>query len=741
MKTHLHRLEGCAPTPLAWYLKALGILRILGEQIDPSVRGFWEDECFWIRSVLNGQELEKFFLETYQPTPLIAPWNGGSGFYPKDNREGIDAIAQSQAPRFSGYRHAISIGQKLVDGASERPEKEAKERLLQTCRREWRGPLAAWFEAAVVLLGEGNAQYPALLGTGGNDGRLDFTNNFMQRVADVFDCQDPTGAARASSTVSLRTALWGTPSPSLEGKRAVGQFFPGATGGANGTTGFSSESLSSAWDFILMLEGAVLFGASAIRRLDSHGPVQAAAPFAVRAGAAGYGTAAPSEEGVRGEQWMPLWDRAATLKEVRHLIAEGRLALPGTRIRRPTDVARAIARLGVSRGVSAFQRFGYIERNGQANLATPLGRWEVVFRPEVQLIDDIAGWVERARSALGDKPPGRLRAALSQVDEALLACTRHSRAAMFWQDLLIALGALESAFVASPRLTADRDIRPLGLRSDWLAIANDNSPEFRLAVAFATQVPQQGTSVRRNFLPLDDSGQRFDASENTLRVGPDQVCGGRDLEKDAIALVKRHLLRPKGRKTSASAAPRTDDENPTHFPLVARESYEAGLGDIAAFLGRETDDAKILGLSRGLMAVRIEPNHRGTSAPGHEAVPAVYALLRVVHAPWQSLEFDLPEGEHANVEIRLDPSVFARLAAEDVSGAADIALRRLRATSLRPKLACATGDPAFARRLAASLAFPISKGAMVRLLNLVNHPASFPKTILETEEESQCPSI
>ena len=36
MTLHLHHLTGCAPAPLANYLKALGILRPVAEQADPT---------------------------------------------------------------------------------------------------------------------------------------------------------------------------------------------------------------------------------------------------------------------------------------------------------------------------------------------------------------------------------------------------------------------------------------------------------------------------------------------------------------------------------------------------------------------------------------------------------------------------------------------------------------------------------------------------------------------------------
>jgi len=46
MTLHLHHLTGCSPTPLANYLKALGILRLVAEQSDASARGWWQDEHF-----------------------------------------------------------------------------------------------------------------------------------------------------------------------------------------------------------------------------------------------------------------------------------------------------------------------------------------------------------------------------------------------------------------------------------------------------------------------------------------------------------------------------------------------------------------------------------------------------------------------------------------------------------------------------------------------------------------------
>ena len=66
-------LKGCSPAPLANYLKALGILRLVGEQADKQARGWWEGEYFYLLTRLSKEELEAFFLERYEPTPLLSP--------------------------------------------------------------------------------------------------------------------------------------------------------------------------------------------------------------------------------------------------------------------------------------------------------------------------------------------------------------------------------------------------------------------------------------------------------------------------------------------------------------------------------------------------------------------------------------------------------------------------------------------------------------------------------------------
>jgi CRISPR-associated protein Csx17 len=100
-------LEGCSPEPLASYLKALAVLRLVAEQKEPTAKGWWENDLFHLESRLDKDSLMEFFLQEYCPTPIVAPWNGGSGFYEGDVVAGREAIQSSTSGRFTRYRETI----------------------------------------------------------------------------------------------------------------------------------------------------------------------------------------------------------------------------------------------------------------------------------------------------------------------------------------------------------------------------------------------------------------------------------------------------------------------------------------------------------------------------------------------------------------------------------------------------------------------------------------------------------
>ena len=92
-------LKGCAPEPLIHYLKALGVFRLVAEQLDSQVRGAWRGDVFVLETAKPADELVTFFLGEYRPTPIIAPWNAGSGFHTREKEPDVtEPFAKKKSP-------------------------------------------------------------------------------------------------------------------------------------------------------------------------------------------------------------------------------------------------------------------------------------------------------------------------------------------------------------------------------------------------------------------------------------------------------------------------------------------------------------------------------------------------------------------------------------------------------------------------------------------------------------------
>ncbi|MYF19788.1 MAG: type I-U CRISPR-associated protein Csx17 [Synechococcus sp. SB0677_bin_5] len=747
---HIHYLDGCSPTPLAHYLKALGILRLVAEQADPEARGWWNGDRFCLATTLGAKEIESFFLHDYQPTPLVSPWNKGAGFFNKKD-PGLSPVQESKGDRFAAFRSGISASRKQLNEISradqkvrdikkkakmpemsaaernriknsedyksqlreaEKEFKQLKSRLIADLQLRWRGQHREWMDAAMVLGDDGGPKFPALLGTGGNDGRFDFTNNFMKRLGEVFDLNSDEGKPQPAALAWVRGILWNIPVPGNISGQPVGQYLPGMAGGANNANGPDADSLVNPLDFIIMLEGTIAFRSSASRRFESLESSRAATPFVVNACGAAYPSASTDDEGARGEQWMPLWSQPSTYKELRRLLAEGRAQISSKAVREPLDLARAVKRLGVARGIKSFQRYGYIERNGQSNLAVPLGRFNVADQTSEHMacIDDLDLWLRHLRREARDKnAPARLRQVEKSLVDALFTVTaEHSQDPDCWQGVLSQLAEIEAIM----RQGTGHEAQPVPpLRPEWVAASNDGSPEFRLALAFALQGGGRGKSgipvdpIRRHWLPLDQKQRRFATSGNGLDMQPEVVMHGRRGLDDTIALVQRRLVE-------------ASQHGGRHLPLDAARQASASIADLTALLTGGVDLDRTLALARVLMAL----DHRAWAAwskkytmeqPHDSEWPDdPWLAIRLCTLPWP-----LRVKSGFELDIGADPVLVRRLATGDATTAFVIASRRLRAAGVRCTIRSGAAPPETARLWAAALAFPITKTTAKRFLS------------------------
>ena len=716
-------LSGCSPVPLAHYLKALAILRIVAESSRECAEttAAWSADQLILNSRFDADALVGFFLNDYRPTAVLAPWNGGSGFFPKDNDDALSGIEKGEAKRLESYRSGIAAARCELArlDLKAKPDGDTKGLLLQSCRNSFPEDVLGWLDA-VFVLGQDGAKFPPLLGTGGNDGRLEFTNNFMQRITEVMD--PATGAPTADSERWLRAALFGTPAPGLAAKAPIGQFFPGAAGGANGTSGFDAPSAVNPWDFILMIEGALLFAAASVRRLESVDGGLFIYPFCVRQAGVGYASAAGSDEkDARCEMWMPLWNTPTTLPELRAIFSEGRAQVRGRAARSGVDFAQAAVTLGVDRGIAAFQRYGFQVRNGLSYFATPLERVIVRRNARADLLADVEHWHDRLRQKAGptqDAPASAARA-LNILERRIVELCREDSTASS-QAVIAALGNAERALAKSYKWTTESAyLRPLhGLKPQWLTDADDGSTEFRLAASLAGMSAWLGKETlyfRQHLEPLEMGANKERSWASWDKTPSNDVAWhDGDLAGALNAILARRLIRVE--KSGARGWP-------DFSPCVAK------LADITAFIEGRTNDALLADLIWGLSLIdwqavshqqheaRISERERVSDTAEHisnrsrddeqHAIPsAFYALLRLC--------FRAAQGDDG---IPLHPAILNRAMSGNGTAASELASRRLRASGKAPLVASLPVRGDIARRTAAAMLFPISN----RDLQLLEH--------------------
>ena len=782
-------LQGCSPTPLASYLKALGVLRLLssgansvtGEPADPQVRGWWEGERFHLRTSLGREDVARFFLHDYAPSPVIAPWNGGSGFYDNDNKDGFRPLnSQSVAKRFGHFSMALACASATLKimGLHERPVGDKKAQLVAALRAHLPVPALPWLDAALVLSGDG-LRFPQLLGTGGNDGRLDFTNNLMRRLVSekkpfgLFDAS--SGAPSPASGGLLESSLFGAPIHALTGA-AVGQFSPGGAGGPNASTGYEGGPTVNPWDYVFMLEGASTFASAATRRYQSNAISRASFPFTVAPSGSGWGGVEATDEADAraAEFWGPLWSRPSRFCEVAALFGEGRAVMNGRTASDGLEFARALASLGVSRGFSEFQRYGFFKRAGKNHYAAALGRRVAAPSAGAELVADLdhGGWLKRVRRfGRQDNQPAAVRNAVKSLEDSLFELLTPDCPHRSVNAALEAIGRL-GAWLRNSAKGRDAVTPPPLLGRQWLLRADDGTPEYRIAAALAglglakpsqredsesaeTSTTRRAPPMAAHFAPLTKgAGAGFEGA--TFFSGPwlrkrrswasdtsppTVVWGHGGLVANMIAVLERRLVEMSIRGLADK-------------PL-AGASY-AQLPDVAAFLSDGFDDARCSGLLAGM--VWAQPtwlrSRKADANTGRTPLPFAYAALKPIFSPDEALV--RVKAIPREVSIPIPSRLVGQLRAggrertgRAIDGAVQSALARARSSGIASPydpLQSSGGASALRSgrigvgvrpdRLAAAMLIPVSDDGLASLLRRA-YPGAIPEGSIHPTKEMQ----
>lgn len=725
-------LNGLRPDILAGYLGALGIFRAVARQLDDGATLRWDadasDRPILSSEVLgDGQALLDWVGSSYHPSPIASPWNSGAGFFGSSRavpcqdgskRDGVHLVLATTDPRLETYRAALEAMEQARLAAEYEGQPDRKVDLLRQLRRTLPDPALPWLDAAAIVE-DRQSRFPSLLGSGGNDGRLDLGNNFMIRLCSLLPLHGNiikrAKDAGAWSRALLGACLLDTPADGLE-EDSAGQFAPASRAAPNGSSGSSSfvaKKQSNPWAFVWALEGCLWFGGSATRRLSSHARARLAVPFQAEPIDAGYGSAALRER-KRDELWLPLWTVAARRRELTALFGEARAQVGRRRARTGLDYARAAASLGSLRGLDAFRRFSVLERAGQSNIAVCLGRFPITQSKRIDLLRGLDAWIEGYQRLAANKyAPPRFASAARSLEERVFELARRDDERQLL-NVLAALGNMQRELAKRPDLvhgeTALHRLRPLELRgSGWLTQLSGSIPEVRLALAFSWLEDRTPFSPPRQYVSADWG--RPDATAPSAASGPRLGLAALLAE-----VLRRRLLQWEQRPATEAEV----QAGRLRHPTGGRTSV-AQISDLEVLQTGELDEPLTLDLLWAFSHARPEALRRqelpapDTSGASARVPGAWFALLRTALSP-----LPLVRGDDAPRLPRPDPALVEALLAGQPQLALQVAARRLRGAGLRPRPGVAEQGPAWnhatCERVAGALLLPLPPAELGKLV-------------------------
>ena len=613
-----HVLEGCKPIPISNYLKSLGLLRIISEQTDPGITGYWKHEKFIIETHMKKEEIVEFILKKYSPTPILIPWS-----YKKYQKTIKKLEKVTSDKRFAMYEKLVSEIKSVINEFKEvQTEDSSKEKelaviikkqknlFLKLCRNMLSDEIILWLDA-VFVLSENDAKYASILGSGGNDGNYDMAENF---VAKIIVLLSNNKKENIESEKWLRDALFDD-DHALQSGSVIGHNPDGDGDTApNAGMGFTGKSLSNPWDYVLMMEGTLLFAGNMTKRHTTN-TGKAAFPFSTNISNVGYATAS-NEEDDRGEIWTPIWNNPTTYTELSHIFREGRVQLGRRQAETGAEFARAVIGLGIERGINEFNRYCVMKRKGDAHLYNHAGRVLVADDSKVDLLDEIDWWYREVLEKSKKKDAAEsLKRLVKNHDMAVLNYCKYRKESDML-EILISVGRIHRRVSRYEKLkTLQR------LSAEWIEKCYDGSSEFRLATSLASIQSSDIGSIRENLENIKQENGQWKNDQDFLSY----VWNEND---DLVSNMNRVLIR-----RAIDGKIKALDEIPIRGNIPAR------ISDIIEFLNGTTDMKKIGNLLLPLSIIDLPLNvkypWKNARHPdlSEMALPQAYMIMKLIYPP------------------------------------------------------------------------------------------------------------
>ncbi|MFZ9752446.1 MAG: type I-G CRISPR-associated protein Cas8g1/Csx17 [Cyanobium sp.] len=358
-------------SPLSSYLAAIGLLRIVGEQLDPGARGFWRSGRFHLETDASLERIAEFLSREYKPSPCITPWNKDSGFPVGTPAKEFRAL---KGPRFEEISRIVDSAAALIPRftTANSNEDKVKARLLEALDRAGDSDAwSAWLGTCAVTFhnqkGELAVRFPALLGgTGGAFGRADFGLKFvkaLQVVQPEHFIAAILGSDQRDLMIKAGDSLIYDPASRCDSQQGYGI--------ATQDTQQSRDGKANPATLILLAEGITLFEGYAMTTAPdgdaSDGSQHAAFTLAVAHNSSGHPSSSWLEnDGNQSEElWCPLWDEPCHYSDVRDALRRIALLPLPRQLRTGTDLALFASCLGRRLNLSGFARYCFPARIGQ----------------------------------------------------------------------------------------------------------------------------------------------------------------------------------------------------------------------------------------------------------------------------------------------------------------------------------------------------------------------------------------
>ncbi len=487
-------------SPLSSYLSALGLLRVVNDQLDANACGYWAEGGFRLETNTSREALVQFFAACYRPSPCITPWNkpkgGGGGFL---EGEVPSAIAALDGERFEELRRVAAVAARVMPEYVRGGSVKGEEKIRAFTRLSGEADsdaFAAWLKVCAVPTtdskGKPIVRYPALLG--GTAGFLgaDFGEQFVKSLA-IAKAEHFEAAIFGSSAPGVLVSVGNTLTYDPAGRGDGQQGYRVAASDTQSTTSNPAE-------LILLAEGMTFFQGYA---LTSHqdeqgegGVRQASFTLAVTHNSSGHASSSWLEnKGQRSEElWCPIWDEPVPLHEVRAAL-EGKAQLPLPRqLVTGTDFALFASQLGRERALSGFARYCFPPRVGQSTKIPSLievfpladGRED-----RTDALASVAGFASTLRWRASDPfAPGSYRHAAERVVAELEVLSGGGGSFASLLRHLVTWRRQENLNAQDKQLNRFH-FRRKELPPEWFALLAREleGPEWRLGMALATHRP------------------------------------------------------------------------------------------------------------------------------------------------------------------------------------------------------------------------------------------------------------